>query len=56
MKTFFEHFLDEVARKQDAGEVDADKAQRWVAELQGYLRAYAQEHPTDPIVQMPIRH
>ena len=56
MKTFFEYFLDEVVRRQDAGEIDADKAQRWVAELQSQLSAHAQDHPTDPIVQMPVRH
>ena len=56
MKTYFEYFLDEVARKQDAGEVDAEKAQRWVAEIQGHLQAYAQDDPTAPLVQMPIRH
>jgi hypothetical protein len=56
MKTFFEYFLDEIAQKQEAGELDADKAQRWVAELQGQLRAYAQDHPAAPIVQMPVGH
>lgn len=56
MKTFFEHFLDEVVRRQEAGELDADKAQRWVAELQGQLQAYAQDNPTSPLVQMPVRH
>ena len=56
MKTFFEYFLDEVVRKQDAGEIDTDKAQRWVAELQSQLSEYAQDHPTDLIVQMPVRH
>jgi hypothetical protein len=56
MKTFFEYFLDEVARKQEAGELDADKAQRWVAELQGQLHAYAQDNPTAPLVQMPVQH
>ena len=56
MKTFFEYFLDEVVRKQEAGEIDADKAQRWVSELQGQLQAYAQDNPMAPIAQMPIRH
>jgi hypothetical protein len=56
MKTFFEYFLDEIARKQEAGEIDADKARRWVAEIQGQLQAYAQDNPTAPIVQMPVRH
>ena len=50
MKTFFEYFLDEMVRKQEAGEIDADKAQRWVAELQGQLQAYAQDNPTAPTV------
>ncbi len=56
MKTFFEYFLDEVVRKQEAGEIDAEKAQRWVAELQGQLQAYAQDNPMAPIAQMPVRH
>jgi hypothetical protein len=56
MKTFYEYFLDEVVRKQEAGEIDADKAQRWVAELQTRLQEYAQYDPTAPIVQMPVRH
>jgi len=56
MKTFFEYFLDEVTRRQEAGEIDTDKAQRWVAEIQGQLQAYAQDSPTAPIVQMPVRH
>ena len=56
MKTFFEYFLDEVVRKQETGEIDAEKAQRWVAELQGQLQAYAQDNPTAPITQMPVRH
>jgi hypothetical protein len=56
MKTFFEYFLDEITRKQEAGELDADKAQWWLAEIQGQLHAYAQDHPAAPIVQMPVRH
>ena len=56
MKTFFEYFLDEVVRKQEAGEIDGEKAQRWVAELQGQLQAYAQDNPMAPIAQMPVRH
>jgi hypothetical protein len=56
MKTFFEYFLDEVVRKQEAGEIDAEKAQRWVAELQGQLKAYAQDNPSAPVVQMPVRN
>jgi len=56
MKTFFEYFLDEVARKQETGEIDTDKAQRWMMEIQRHLHAYAQDNPMDPIVQMPVRH
>ncbi|MEW6297326.1 MAG: hypothetical protein AB1671_06240 [Thermodesulfobacteriota bacterium] len=56
MKTFYEHFLDEIARKLDAGEIDAEKAQRWIDELQQRLQDYAQRNPAAPIVQMPIRH
>ena len=41
MKTFFEHFLAEVVRKQEAGEVDAETAQRWIAEIQSRLQAHA---------------
>ena len=41
MKTFFEHFLDEVARKQEAGEIDVEKAQRWIGEIQRRLQAHA---------------
>lgn len=56
MKTFFEYFLDEIARKQEAGEIESEKAQRWAAEIQAHLREYARENPTDPVVQMPVRH
>ena len=56
MKTFFEYFLEEVERRQEAGQLDAEKAQRWIAELQDQLAAHAKEHPTEPIVQMPVRH
>lgn len=56
MKTFFEYFLEEVARKQEVGELDADQAKRWVAEIQDHLQAYAQDDPTAPLAQMPIRH
>jgi len=28
MKTFFEHFLDEIAQKQEVGEIDTEKARR----------------------------
>ena len=56
MKTFFEHFLAEVVRKQEAGELDVDKAQRWIAEMQRGLHEYAQHDPAAPTVQMPVRH
>jgi hypothetical protein len=56
MKTFFERFLDEVTRKLDAGEIDEEKAQRWINELQSQLQDYAQQHPQAPIVQMPVKH
>lgn len=56
MKTFFERFLDEVERKKEAGEIDQDKAQRWIAEIQTQLRDYAEEHPAAPIVKMPVQH
>ena len=56
MKTFFEHFLDEVARKHEAGEIDSEKAQRWIAEIQQQLHEYAQHEPKAPIAQMPVRH
>ncbi|MBI3301782.1 MAG: hypothetical protein HYZ72_06855 [Deltaproteobacteria bacterium] len=55
MKTFFERFLDEVARKLEAGEIDADKAQRWVAEIQTQLQQHAERNPQAPIVQMPAK-
>lgn len=55
MKTFYEHFLDEISRKLAAGEIDAEKARRWIDELQQRLRDYAQRHPTAPIVQMPLK-
>ena len=56
MKTFFEHFLDEVARKQEAGEIEVEKAQRWIAEIQYRLQEHAQHDPAATIVQMPVRH
>jgi len=56
MKTFYEYFLDEVYRRQDAGEIDAEKARCWVAEVQAQLQEYAEHHPTAPIVQMPVGH
>lgn len=56
MKTFFERFLDEISRKLEAGEVDEEKAQRWIGELQAQLQDYAERHPQAPIVQMPVKH
>jgi hypothetical protein len=56
MKTFFERFLDEIERKQAAGEIDQDKAQRWIAEIQTQLQEYAKKHPAAPIVKMPVQH
>jgi len=56
MKTFFERFLDEVERKREAGEIDEEKAQRWIAEIQSQLQEYAEQHPSAPIVKMPVRH
>jgi len=56
MKTFFERFLEEVTRKLEAGEIDEEKAGRWIEELQSQLQSYAQQHPQAPIVQMPIKH
>jgi hypothetical protein len=56
MKTFFERFLEEVTRKLEAGEIDEEKAQRWISELQFQLQDYAQQHPQAPIVQMPVKH
>ena len=53
MKTFFERFLDEIARKLEAGEIDEEKAQRWIEEIQSQLQHYAQRHPQAPIVKMP---
>jgi hypothetical protein len=55
MKTFFDYFLEEVARKQEAGELEAEKAQRWVAEMQSHLHASSQAVPTAPLVQLPLR-
>lgn len=56
MKTFWERFLDEIARKQEAGEIDEEKAQAWIAEIQDTLNAFAKKHPEAPIVQMPQTH
>ena len=56
MKTFFEYFLDEVAGRQEAGEIDHEKAQRWIAEIERQLQEYAHHNPLVPIVQMPARH
>jgi hypothetical protein len=56
MKTFFERFLDEVARKLEAREIDTEKAQHWIAEIQTRLEEYAQHNPHAPIARMPVRH
>ena len=56
MKTFFEYFLDEVLRKQEAGEIEEATAQQWIAELRSQLQEYAQSVPGAPIVQMPVLH
>lgn len=56
MKTFFERFLDEVTRKLEAGEIDAEKARRWIDEVQNSLQEYAQRNPEAPIVKMPVKH
>ncbi len=53
MKTFFERFLDEVTRKLETGEIDDEKAQRWIAEIQTQLQLHAQGNPQAPIVRMP---
>lgn len=55
MKTFYERFLDEVARRLEAGEIDEEKAQRWIEEIQSHLQSYGQRHPQAPIVQMPVK-
>jgi hypothetical protein len=56
MKTFFGHFLDEVARKHEAGEIDEEKARRWIAEIQRWLQEHAHDNPVAPIVQAPVSH
>ncbi len=56
MKTFFEHFLDEIAQKQEAGEIDTEKARHWITEIERQLQKYAHDNPLAPIVQMPIQH
>ena len=56
MRTFYEYFLDEIQRRQDAGEIDSEKARRWVAEIQTQLQEYAEYQPAAPIVQMPVQH
>jgi hypothetical protein len=56
MKTFFEHFLDEVTRKYETGEIDMEKAQRWIADIKRLLHEHAQREPTAPIIQMPVGH
>jgi hypothetical protein len=55
MKTFFERFLDEVTRKLEAGEIDEEKAQRWIAEIEAHLQQYGQRNPQAPIVKMPMK-
>ncbi len=56
MKTFFEYFLDQILRKQKAGEIEAATTQRWIAELRSQLQEYAQSVPDALIVQMPALH
>jgi hypothetical protein len=56
MKTFYEHFLDEIQRRQDIGEIDSEKARRWVTEIKTQLQEYAEHQPAAPIVQMPVQH
>jgi len=56
MKTFYDHFLDEIQRRQDAGEIDSEKARRWAVEIQTQLQEYAEYYPAAPIAQMPVRH
>jgi hypothetical protein len=56
MKTFYEYFLDEVQRRQDIGDIDPEKARRWVTEIKTQLQEYAEQQPAAPIVQMPVRH
>ncbi len=56
MKTFFERFVDEVVRKRDSGEIDEEKAGRWIAEIQERLEEHAESDPGSPIVQMPVKH
>lgn len=56
MKTFFERFVDEIVRKRDAGEIDEEKARQWITEIQQRLEEHAEQHPSAPIVQMPVKH
>jgi hypothetical protein len=56
MKTFYEYFLDEVVRKQEAGEIDAEKAERWIFEVRKQLQEYGRVTPGSPIVRMPVEH
>ena len=56
MKTFFERFVDEIVRKRDAGEIDEERARQWITEIQQRLEEHAEQHPTAPIVQMPVKH
>lgn len=56
MKTFYEFFLDEIARLQKEGEIDDEKVMRWATEVRGKLEAYSKDYPEAPIVQMPQTH
>ena len=55
-KTFFEYFLDEIQRKQDAGEIEEEAAQRWITQMKTQLQEYAASAPHEPIVRMPVTH
>jgi len=48
LKTFFEHFLDEIAQKQEAGEIDTEKARHWITEIERQLQKYARDNPLAP--------
>ena len=56
MKTFLEHFLDEVQRKLDASEIDEQRALELVGALKERLEEYAMKDPSAPIVQVPATH
>lgn len=49
MTTFYEHFLNEIQRKLDAGEIDMDKAKKWITDIKETLSL----HPGHPLAQMP---